>query len=66
MLLTNCLKRVLDQYSYLSTHKKPLNLGTEMMFRPKKKRKTGETGAGEAAAGLQAGEVTINFSAATY
>ena len=28
-----------------------------MTFRPKKKRKTGEAGAGEAAAGLQAGEV---------
>ena len=36
----------------------------EIMFRPKKKRKTGEAGAGEAAAGLQAGEVTTHFSAA--
>lgn len=30
-------------------------------YRPKKKRKTGEAGAGEAAAGLQAGEVEIIF-----
>jgi len=30
-------------------------------YRPKKKRKTGETGAGEAAGGLQAGEVEIVF-----
>ena len=35
----------------------------EMMFRPKKKRKTGEAGAGEAAAGLQAGEVITQCSA---
>ena len=35
---------------------------TEIMFRPKKKRKTGEAGAGEVAGGLQAGEVKILFS----
>ena len=34
---------------------------TEIMFRPKKKRKTGEAGAGEVAGGLQAGEVKILF-----
>ena len=32
---------------------------TEIMFRPKKKRKTGEVGAGEAAGGLLAGEVIM-------
>ena len=31
-------------------------------YRPKKKRKTGEAGAGEVAGGLQAGEVKILFS----